>query len=881
MIKHSKVSAIPDGLNAALVQSSDWNEGHIFEPAVQGILYDPLGTGDITGLHVTGVLQDKLGDGIITPVRVQGIWNDPLGDGNIVGINVTGILADPDGDGNYTGIKVTGLWKDDGTGNITGVVVKGIHYDALGNNVITGLQVTGLLQDVAGDGTITGVRVTGLLSDRLGNGVITGVRAAGLLFDQAGDGNLTGVNVTGVPIKPVAGGPYVGVAAAAENQYLRRKITGGATEYEFGVIPPAAGFTPNVVGLLLDKTGSNTFTGVNVTGFPVNPIGDNNYVGVTSTGIGQYLRRNYNPDTVGYEFANTEKLVSTDFNFTIQSPANFVPGPLIVGVNSIQLNHNIPGVNTSSPGRHYLYLFDTVSGQHEVVPLTSVSTALKQIAFTCAFAHGAGNWRLSSATSGIQEAIHSVSGTGKGAHIYVPSGRHEIRQQIYVANASASNITVEGGGTRVTTLCRATVGSTVTPFFHYDSAGLGEMHFTLKSLKIAAGQVLDGSFITTTQAAINMQNCSNMVIADVEVTNGLGGLRLSAAVYVSLRNFIFTQEAAYTPIQASTYGIYCDLGCSSFVFDNCRLVGETPTHANYLVNGINIRGLTSSVISNCRIRAQTGISFDSQAGVVLNFVYVHNCLLSEISNLGIILTGSNGSAAFANIHVTNCRIIGAANNANNGILINGDADYLIFADNDISAFYLHGMFIEGKPNFQGTVRKSILISRNQFYNNGVVNVSETAAIRGTGPVTGLTITGNSFTERTPALTYYGIFFASLDQSVIIGNKFTGLVAKPILITAAGANLVIRSNHNVSDVVAFMAAGAVIDPGASEVVRIDDTTPITRILGGWEGRRLTIIFVNAAPGGLVAGGVTPGAIAKTATMAYGSSITLTYHFSFWW
>ena len=163
-IKHKFVSTIPDGPDTTVVQPSNWNDEHVFDPPLPAGLIKSEGNGDfsgvvvdglvksdpagnISGVKVQGLLQDPLGNGNIRGIQVRGILSDPLGDGNIVGIAPAGggVISDPEGDGTYVGVKVTGLWNDDGVGHISGVRVKGLLNDKLGNGVYSGVDVDGVV----------------------------------------------------------------------------------------------------------------------------------------------------------------------------------------------------------------------------------------------------------------------------------------------------------------------------------------------------------------------------------------------------------------------------------------------------------------------------------------------------------------------------------------------------------------------------------------------------------------------------------------------------------------------------------------------------------------------------------------------------------------
>src|SRR2546430_2357522 len=121
--------------------------------------------------------------------------------------------------------------------------------------------------------------------------------------------------------------------------------------------------------------------------------------GIKATGALQRLRRN-NANTA-FEFVSPWQLVSTDFNFTPQSPG----GSLVVGSNTITLNPMPPGINATSILQHKLRIAGGV-GIDESVLITGWTATT--VTVTCAGTHS-GNWTIGSATVGLQEAIRFVS----------------------------------------------------------------------------------------------------------------------------------------------------------------------------------------------------------------------------------------------------------------------------------------------------------------------------------------------------------------------------------------------------------------------------------------------------------------------------------------
>mgnify|MGYP003694240315 CR=1 FL=1 len=131
-----------------------------------------------------------------------------------------------------------------------------------------------------------------------------------------------------------------------------------------------------------------------------------------------------------------------------RSPANFAPltpgGALTPGTNVITLAPVPAGVNGTDKS-HYLWI-DQGTGTPEAVPITG-GTAVAgapsgTLFFTCANAH-TGAWRISSATSGIQEAVQSLDTGGNGGTVLIPAANWPTHAPITI---DARCISLQGSG---------------------------------------------------------------------------------------------------------------------------------------------------------------------------------------------------------------------------------------------------------------------------------------------------------------------------------------------------------------------------------------------------------------------------------------------------
>lgn len=838
-IKHKKVSNIPNGSNNNLIQPGDWNDVHVMEPAVKGLLYDANGDGNITGLHVTGLL------------------NDPLGDGNIVGVHVTGVLSDPDGDGNYTGIKVTGLWKDDGNGNISGVVVKGLHYDAVGNNVITGLKVTGLLQDKAGDGTITGVQARGLLNDPAGNGNYSGVQFRGLLMDKAGNGVYSGVTVQGFLVDKAGNNDITGLASSTPGTYLRR----GATDYEFGTLPtPTPPFAPNAQGLLVDKLGNNTFSGVQITGVPINPTGDNNYVGVAASNYGQYLRRTFNENPLTYAFSDALELISTDFYFVTPN----ISQSLIIGANTITLQSWPAGIIVGNK----IVIYDAVAGI-EILSVTAANAGARTLTFTCTIAHTSGNWHVRSATAGIQEAIvysTTFPANVKGFIIRVPAGLQILYSGVILPGSSSFSTHLRGDGKGATRIVRHSANSSGNLFIVNTSDASTRIKITGMTLYLGYNESLVSA--VNSGVGITLNNCHDVIIEDIEILDGYMGFLLTGASSCILNRCSYNQSLAYTSIGGSQSALRLINGtgaCVTNIITNCTFIGQFDTaNANALASGIEIYSSDRNRISNCLINGKTAIViYNGNAYGQLEDLTISNCIISNVGNWGIYAAGDIDSAIFNGLYIFNNVLFGSKSSTTtkDGIYLTGKVEDVIIANNSIMNFGDSGITIGAQAVYYAGNRQSLVISGNAIRFNGRNDTNATSAgINASTGLFGSVIVGNAITNKVGTATQkYGIYLAGTsDNNVISDNKITGHVTAQMNLGGAITATLIANNRGVDDVfVTVIAASTINTPGGNVLYIIQGTLQIATILPAWAGRKISLIFTDAAPGSLLGTGNIAG------------------------
>lgn len=142
-------------------------------------------------------------------------------------------------------------------------------------------------------------------------------------------------------------------------------------------------------------------------------------------------------------------------SFVVSSAYIFAPVtpnvPLTPGTNMITLSPVPQGVNGTDQ-YHYLWI-DQGTGTPEAVLITGGSAvsgaASGTLFFTCANAH-TGAWRISTATSGIQEAVQTLITGGVGGTVIVPQGNWPMHATAMV-NVTGISLAGFGPGASVLT----------------------------------------------------------------------------------------------------------------------------------------------------------------------------------------------------------------------------------------------------------------------------------------------------------------------------------------------------------------------------------------------------------------------------------------------
>ncbi len=565
-------------------------------------------------------------------------------------------------------------------------------------------------------------------------------------------------------------------------------------------------------------------------------------------------------------------IVSTDYAFS-QAPAQtLTPGSILITMNPLP-----PGINAGSVGQHTVRISDSVSGSENML-ITGVTGS--QISGVVTLTHTSGNWSIISASNGIQEAIQSLQGE-LGGSINIPSGAHTVWTTVKLVNSSATNIGIFGDGGRATQIFR---GSTFTSgdIFSYDSSVYGLTKCVFTGMKINNGQNSAGTYLNVTSGyAIHTIDGGNFTAWDVEITNGKGGIFIDNSSVVFLSNIAYGDETPYAAVVSAESGLKIEGHVSAIYVDSCKFFGQDVSSANNLFAGILIRGADGIQICNCESNGRNGIVFQGGFGDIIANVYIVNCILDNIAGDGVHIGDANTPHAYNNIRVLGCHIAGNTGGYNTtgvGVNIGADVDNVLVIGNNIYAYGLDGITIGSGNNTNGVAKKSIIISNNDIWENNLSNGADGQGIRCPSGQAGVSIVGNTITNQTGAAHQkYGIQVINLVNSIISDNNMINMETGGLSIAGTVTGLTVGPNGGVDDVIPTVASGASITIAANPLVKISGTTPITTLSGGWPGRRVSLLFTNAAPGGVGTG----GNILRTQAAVQNQKIVLEYDGTNWY
>lgn len=529
-------------------------------------------------------------------------------------------------------------------------------------------------------------------------------------------------------------------------------------------------------------------------------------------------------------------LISTNFNFSAQFPGGTLTGGVLATITLFPVPKGINGVNTN----HYLYISGG-SGTAEAILITggsAVSGATSgTITFTPANSHS-GAWSIESATGGVQEAINYAN----YAEIYIPS-LITLRKTITIG--TGQRITLKG------------IERNIQCFIPGTNFTVGDM-ITVVGGTLTTRDIAMGDFSNASNRAniSGYGGSSSLNILNTSIGPGKYGIFCDTAnLFADGCNYLngVVEDLAIAGIYiTSTLG-----GTTNLKIFNSVITGYPMSNPNLLQHGLYLEAVDGAIIDNVWFGgAANPIALSCTATKQIINCYISHCLLDAFLGAGIFFTGM-GAVGSHSVRISDCHIVGQGYPSCTGIDFSygytpsTNFDQIHIIGNNINTNSLDGIRLGA--NLTG---KSILISDNIIVNNNRSN-SGYVGIRLAAGVSGIHIKNNLIGNKAPyssASQNYGITIeGNVTDCEIVGNDLSDNLLGPLNLSGTFSGL-IRDNKGLDNILteSLVSAGTVT-LGVYPFYKITGTTTIATINGGWIGRKITLQFTNAAPGGVSAAG----------------------------
>src|SRR3982751_4709247 len=560
-----------------------------------------------------------------------------------------------------------------------------------------------------------------------------------------------------------------------------------------------------------------------------------------------------------YQVANKPEIDSREFQFTRVAGQSATGNLATPGGNRVvTLTPRPQAFNTAdSPNRLYVYIFNgTGAAEAALVTATTCAGGLNgTITITTANSH-TGEWRISSATSGIQEAAYS--NPGQYYTVAVPAGTVPLYQQVWVPKRGV--VTIEGSGVLSTAITQQTPdinGFVASQSFYaairnmvmLGMASTSSTGAAIKFVGTVQGQItslLSGGWAS----GLDLRGTVEARVYNVEVRDakpatgvsffydGAGGLDLIVDHFTSYNNAAAPPAACLQLRSGDTITV-----------SNSTLVG---CRYGLLMDPTGAPGPTSGAVKHVIF---DGVWFDHSAinnvygisggGSAIQFLRFDNCYFGSATNNGIILDGSTGTIDRISI----------------------DSSYVHFNGQS-------GMNIINTTNFSLT--NSSVYNNSSTATNGATTPGQFAGLLFQGASTqGIKIsdnvlgsTGASNTEQSSVL----IATPAIDFITITNNTFVGSVGAPLNDSSTGLNKVVQDNLGLAGPITAASGTTLAMQGFDiAMINVTGTAAVSTIAGPWNGR--TIMLLKQDTGSISFG--AGGNIALAFTLAQNESARCTY------
>ena len=560
------------------------------------------------------------------------------------------------------------------------------------------------------------------------------------------------------------------------------------------------------------------------------------------------------------------------YNFPAQAPG----GALSPGLNVITLTPVPPGVNGTDPN-HYLYISGG-TGAAEAVLIgggTAVAGAASgTVIVSCANAHS-GAWTIRSASSGIQEAISAVRAAGGGA-VSVPAGQWDV----YALTTIPWKVSVAGVDRHAVIIRNQSATSGVfrldAPFDSDLTKAMGLYRLTIVSSAVGR------TTVDVAAPAVHLYGTGNMtMVSELTISNHDIGVHFAGSVYTILENF---EIAIY-----GSAGVFVEYGDGNFI--RAGLISNTQSTSTPVAAaaGISCKHFGGLYVNGVDIiKGSFGVKFQPASGNACNYGFFSDVLTDTTSNHGWYFDATAGgeinTIQCIDCWASFCGFTGSAwANPSRGIMING------LLNNPCGVSFIGGRArMNGGNGVQIDGGAQIKIIGMEINANSQQTLNGFSGISTAGPAQHLILAnnqiGNFMVGPANQMQGFGILlgggatsdFVSVQGNDVTGNNTASLgVLAPF---AAAATVSITGNLGVDGVWSTLASAATLTLNpALNCYKLTGAVPVATIAGGWSGRRIVLVFTDAAPGGLAAG----GNIGKAITATQNQRFTCEFDGATWW
>lgn len=562
------------------------------------------------------------------------------------------------------------------------------------------------------------------------------------------------------------------------------------------------------------------------------------------TRVGQYLIQKFYQTTTQYEFRDFPEFIVTDYNFPAIVP---VSNLVAATPTTLAISTNIVGIQSVSAGLHRLRIVDNNPALTEVVLLTA-GTMNGSLVFTPANSHTAGQYTITSASSGIQECIAYATSRG-GGRCFMPIGTYIAYNNIDLTMASGISIKLYGVSPAWSMVERHSsyVSGNV---FTYSGAGRGNAALVLEDFRVLGAN----GFNNTGGYAIGVTNVDNarLFFNRVWVFDGNGGFLLQNAsnVHMAFCQYLESADQVIAAYAAAEAGLRIIGTQSDLNFVSCTFQTQyRGALLNMLQNGIYINGVDGAQFVNCVSNGYYGVRVFAAGSASIINVWMVNHVCDECRWTPLQIEGSTTglytNLNFVKMHL-NCQSSYAGGDP---IVISGNADYINISMANGNLGATDGASIDASGNaYHGGPKQSIILRDCEFSANGLSNSPGTVGIRIAANSAGVQIKDCSISKRpgfTSDLTAAIAFDGAASKCSVTGCDLRDFSSVGIFIGGTLTGCQLENNPGVDNVIGTAASGATLTFPINPKFKVTGTTGVGTVSGLWAGRSGQLVTVDGA------------------------------------